>query len=118
MSTTYCRLVNGNTIYAAITDADAAGNNIVNTYATKSEVAAVEAVPSVGSSDDGKVLQASYDSGTGTGSYEWTTPPTVDEVPAVTSSDDGKLLAATYSGGTGSYGWSTVSIPTIGTVTI
>jgi hypothetical protein len=116
MSTTYCRLVNGNTVYAAISDADAAGNNIVNTYATKTELQAVESVPDVTSSDDGKILQATYSGGEG--SYAWTTPPSADEVPDVTSSDDGKLLKATYTGGTGSYAWETVSIPTIGTVTI
>ena len=116
MSTTYCRLVNGNTVYAAMSDADAAGNNIVNTYATKTELQAVESVPDVTSSDDGKILQATYSGGEG--SYAWTTPPSADEVPDVTSSDDGKLLKATYTGGTGSYAWETVSIPTIGTVTI
>lgn len=116
MSTTYCRLVNGNTVYAAISDADAAGNNIVNTYATKTELQAVESVPDVTSSDDGKILQATYSGGEG--SYAWTTPPSADEVPDVTSSDDGKLLKASYSGGAGSYAWETVSIPTIGTVTI
>lgn len=78
----------------------------------------VEEVPTVTSNDDGKVLQASYDSGTGTGSYAWTTPPKVDEVPDVTSGDDAKLLKATYSGGTGSYAWETVAIPVIGTITI
>ena len=118
MSTRYARTINGDTIYAAISDADAAGNNIQNTYATKSEVQAVEAVPGVTSGDNGKVLQASYDAGTSTGSYAWTTPPSVDEVPAVGSGDDGKLLQATYSGGAGSYAWSSVAVPTIGTVTI
>lgn len=116
MSTTYARTINSNSIYAAITDGDSAGNNIITTYATKSEVQAVEQVPAVGSGDDGKVLQATYSGGTG--SYAWTTPPSVDEVPAVTSSDDGKLLAASYSGGTGSYAWSSVTVPVIGTVTI
>lgn len=116
MSTTYARTINGNTIYAAIADADANGNTIDTTYATKGEVQAVEAVPDVTSSDDGKVLQATYSGGEG--SYAWTTPPSMDEVPDVTSSDDGKLLKASYAGSTGSYAWETVSIPTIGTVTI
>lgn len=133
MSTTYARTINGNTIYAARSDADSAGNSITTTYATKSEVQAVDAVPDVGSSDDGKVLQASYSGGQG--SYAWVTPaaPTVDqsynasstnaqsgtavaqaiagisvdEVPDVTSSDDGKVLQATYSQGAGSYAWTT-----------
>lgn len=114
MSTTYARTINGNTIYAALADADSAGNNISTTYATKAELP--EGVPDVTSSDDGKILQATYSGGEG--SYAWTTPPSADEVPDVTSSDDGKLLKATYTGGAGSYAWETVSIPTIGTVTI
>lgn len=68
MSTTYARTINGNTIYAAISDADAAGNNIQNTYATKSELP--DGVPAVTSSDDGKVLKASYTGGTGSFSWE------------------------------------------------
>ena len=69
-------------------------------------------VPQVTSSDDGKVLTASYNSGTGTGSYNWVTPatPSVDEVPAVTSADDGKVLTASYAGGTGSYDWASLGI--------
>lgn len=94
----------------------------------------VDEVPAVTSSDDGKVLTATYSGGTG--SYSWATSsvpsskplvagsnititdgandvtiaatvPAVDEVPAVTSSDDGKVLTASYSGGTGSYSWQT-----------
>lgn len=116
MSTTYARTINGNNIYAAIADADAAGNSITATYATKSEVQAIDEVPAVTDQDNGKVLQASYSQGEG--SFAWATPPSVDEVPDVTSGDDGKLLKASYAGSTGSYSWETVSIPTIGTVTI
>ena len=60
-------------------------------------------VPTVGSTDNGKVLTASYSSDTG--SYSWESLPSVDEVPTVTSNDNGKVLTATYSGGTGSYAW-------------
>lgn len=116
MSTTYARTINSLNIYAAICDADAEGNSITSTYATKGEVQAIDDVPTVTDQDNGKVLQAAYSQGEG--SYSWVAPPTVDEVPSVGSGDDGKLLAATYSGGQGSYGWSSVSIPTIGTVTI
>lgn len=116
MSTTYARTINGNTIYAAIADADAAGNSITTTYATKSEVQNIDEVPAVTDQDNGKILRASYSQGEGT--FAWATPPSVDEVPAVTSADDGKVLAASYSGGTGSYAWSSVAVPTIGTVTI
>ena len=62
-------------------------------------------VPTVGSSDDGKVLTADYTGGTG--SYSWESLPSVDEVPTVTSEDDGKVLKASYSGGVGSYSWQT-----------
>lgn len=97
----------------------------------------VDEVPSVGSSDDGKVLTASYSGGTG--SYSWVTPSSggtsdytdltnkpsinnvtlsgnkttsdlgIDEVPAVGSTDDGKVLTAIYSGGAGSFAWATPS---------
>lgn len=54
---------NGGTADKAITDAN--GNNIVNTYATKTEL--VKAVPSYGTTDAGKALTVSS-GGTGT---EW-----------------------------------------------
>ena len=63
MSTTYARTLNGNTIYAAISDGDGAGNSIINTYATKSEVQAIDEVPAVTDQDNGKILQASYSQG-------------------------------------------------------
>lgn len=116
MSTTYARTINSLNIYAAICDADAEGNSITSTYATKGEVQAIDDVPTVTDQDNGKVLQAAYSQGAG--SYSWVTPPSVDEVPPVVSGDDGKLLKASYAGSTGSYSWETVSIPTIGTVTI
>jgi hypothetical protein len=81
MSTTYARTINGNTVYAAICDADAEGNTITTTYATKGEVQAVEAVPAVTDSDDGKLLAAYYTAG-GTGGYGWATVsiPTIGTV--------------------------------------
>ena len=141
MSTTYARTINGNTIYAALADADSAGNSITTTYATKTEVGQVRQVPASTSSDEDKVLTVNA-----SGTPEWATPATiyvdqnynasstnaqsgtavaqalatisVDEVPDVTSGDDAKLLKATYSGGQGSYAWATVAIPVIGTITI
>ena len=141
MSTTYARTINGNTVYAALADADSAGNSITSTYATKTEVGQVRQVPASTSADEDKVLTVNS-----SGTPEWVTPATVtvdqsynssstnaqsgtavaqalatisvDEVPDVTSSDDAKLLKATYSGGQGSYAWETVAIPTIGTITI
>lgn len=141
MSTTYARTINGNTVYAALADADSAGNSITTTYATKTEVGQVRQVPASTASDEGDVLTVNS-----SGTPVWSTPATVtvdqsynasstnaqsgtavaeaistisvDEVPDVTSSDDAKLLKATYSGGTGSYAWETVDIPVIGTITI
>lgn len=49
-------------------------------------------VPPVESTDDGKVLTASYSEGTG--SFEWATPEAPQsELPAYTTSDDGKVLS-------------------------
>lgn len=80
MSTTYARTINGNTMYAAICDADAEGNTITTTYATKGEVQAVEAVPDVTSSDDGKLLKASYAGSTGSYAWETVSIPTIGTV--------------------------------------
>lgn len=76
MSTTYVRTVNGNTIYAALADADSAGNSITTTYATKSEVGQVRQVPASTSSDEDKVLTVNS-----SGTPEWVTPAatTVDQ---------------------------------------
>lgn len=80
MSTTYARTINGNTVYAAICDADADGNTITTTYATKSEIQNIDEVPAVTSADDGKLLAASYSGGTG--SYGWSSVsvPTIGTV--------------------------------------
>ena len=108
-----------------------AGSNITLTEHTNDFTieATVDEVPAVTSSDDGKILKATYSGGSG--SYAWSAEPTVDqtynasstnaqsgtavagaiaaisvdEVPAVTSSDDAKVLTATYSGGVGYYAW-------------
>ena len=58
-------------------------------------------VPTVTSNDDGKVLKASYDSGTQQGSFRWDSAPS--GVPSTTSSDEGKVLGVTNS--TGTLGW-------------
>lgn len=128
MPTTYANSINNNPIYAERAEKDAAGNTISSTYATKSELPS--GVPAVTSSDDSKVLKATYSGGVG--SYAWETEsggvtdvevdgtsvvsggvasitmPT-ELVPTVTSSDDGKVLKATYSGGVGSYAWAAES---------
>jgi hypothetical protein len=69
MPTTFANSINNNPIYAARADADAAGNTISTTYATKSELPS--GVPAVTSSDDAKVLKATYSGGVG--SYAWET---------------------------------------------
>lgn len=68
MSTTFANSINSNPIYADRAEKDAAGNTIATTYATKSELP--DGVPAVTSSDDGKVLKASYTGGTGSFSWE------------------------------------------------
>ena len=69
MSTTYANSINSNPIYAERAEKDAAGNTISTTYATKSELPS--GVPAVTSSDDSKVLKATYSGGVG--SYAWET---------------------------------------------
>ena len=70
MPTTFANSINSNPIYAERAEKDAAGNTISTTYATKSELPS--GVPSVTSSDDGKVLTADYTGGVA--SYSWETP--------------------------------------------
>lgn len=69
MSTTFANSINSNPIYAERAEKDAAGNTISTTYATKGELP--DGVPAVTSSDDSKVLKASYSGGVG--SYAWET---------------------------------------------
>lgn len=109
MSTTYARTINSNYIYAQRADQDEDGNNIKSTYATKSEippgvtvdqsynasstdaqsgtavaqaVGAVDAVPTVGSGDNNKILTATYEGGAG--SYAWAAAPAVPTIGTVT----------------------------------
>ena len=69
MSKTFANSINSNPLYAERAEQDASGNTITTTYATKSEVSAVDGVPDVTSSDNGKVLKATYENGSG--SYGW-----------------------------------------------
>ena len=69
MPTTFANTIDGNDIFAKRAECDAAGNDLSTTYATKSELP--DGVPAVTSSDDNKVLKASYSGGTG--SYSWQT---------------------------------------------
>lgn len=68
MPTTFANTIDGNDIFAKRAECDAAGNDLSTTYATKSELP--DGVPAVTSSDDGKVLKASYTGGTGSFSWE------------------------------------------------
>lgn len=66
-------------------------------------------LPSIGSTDGGKVLTASYDAEAG-GSASWQDPP--ESVPEVTSGDGGKVLTAHYNVETGgSMSWDTPEAP-------
>jgi hypothetical protein len=56
-------------------------------------------LPSIGSSDSGKVLRSWYDSEEGYGYSRW---DTIASVPSSTASDNGKILTCT---GRNSYGW-------------
>lgn len=67
MPTTFAAQINGDDIYAKRAECDAAGNDLSTTYATKSEIP--DGVPAVTSSDNNKVLKASYSGGVA--SYSW-----------------------------------------------
>ena len=94
MPTTYANSINNNPIYAARADADAAGNSISSTYATKSELPS--GVPAVTSSDNDKVLKATYSGGTG--SYEWASNPPANAI-ILTSSSTWSDFHTPYSAG-------------------
>ena len=78
MPVTFANKIDGNDIYAKRAECDAAGNTLSTTYATKSELP--DGVPAVTSSDDGKVLKASYTGGTGSFSWESESGGTVTDV--------------------------------------
>jgi hypothetical protein len=100
-------------------------------YSDLSGTPTINNVPAVTSSDDSKVLKASYSGGVGSYSWESESGGTVTDVevdgtsvvsggvasitmptelvPTVTSNDDGKVLKASYSGGAGTYSWQTES---------
>ena len=69
MPTTFANTIDGNDIYAKRAECDAAGNDLSTTYATKGELP--DGVPTVTSSDNNKVLKASYSGGVA--SYSWQT---------------------------------------------
>lgn len=84
MPTTFANTIDGNDIYAKRAECDAAGNTLSTTYATKSELP--DGVPAVTSSDDGKVLKASYTGGTG--SFSWETESGGAQVQSDWTEDD------------------------------
>ena len=69
MPTTFANTIDGCPIYAKRAEEDQSGVNIEQNYAKKTEIP--DGVPSVTSSDDGKVLKASYSGGQG--SFSWQT---------------------------------------------
>ena len=68
MPTTFANTIDGNELYAKRAEQDKNGNQIDTTYAKTSDIP-TDVVPAVTSSDDGKVLKASYSGGQG--SYSW-----------------------------------------------
>lgn len=60
-------------------------------------------VPSVGAGDDGKVLKATYNSSTSTGSFAWDSAPS--GVPSTTPSDVGKVLGVLAGTGGQTLNW-------------
>ena len=70
MPTTFANTIDGNELYAKRAEQDKNGNQIDTTYAKTSDIP-TDVVPAVTSSDDGKVLKASYSGGQG--SYSWQT---------------------------------------------
>ena len=70
MPTTFANTIDGNELYAKRAEQDKYGNQIDTTYAKTTDIP-TDVVPAVTSSDDGKVLKASYSGGQG--SYSWQT---------------------------------------------
>ncbi|MBO7471035.1 MAG: hypothetical protein J6T78_04125 [Bacteroidaceae bacterium] len=118
----YDDLLNKPTIPAAVTvdqTYNASSSNPQSGTAVAEAVAAisVDEVPTVTSSDDGKVLKATYSGGTG--SYDWESPPTEKNLVAgsnvsITSSGDNVTIAATNT----TYTFSTGLTNSSGTVTV
>lgn len=109
MSQVFADSINGDPIYATRAEQDKNGVDISTYYAKLADLAAIafsgsyndltdlptiSNVPAVTSSDDGKVLKASYSGGTG--SYSWETA--TSGLPASTAQDAGKLLGVDNNG--------------------
>jgi len=94
MPTTFANTIDGCPIYAKRAEEDQSGVNIEQNYAKKTEIP--DGVPSVTSSDDGKVLKASYSGGQG--SYGWENESGGGGLPPSTSTDEGKVLTVDSSG--------------------
>lgn len=118
----YDDLVNKPSIPAAVTvdqTYNASSSNPQSGTAVAEAVSAisVDEVPAVTSSDDGKILKATYSGGTG--SYDWESPPTEKNLVAgsnvsITSSGDNVTIAATDT----TYTFSTGLTESSGTVTV
>ena len=116
MSKTFANSINSNPLYAERAEQDASGNTITTTYATKSDVSAVDSVPDVTSSDNGKVLKATYENGSG--SYGWESevkkPIVAGANITITNNTNDVTIAATDT----TYTFSTGLTNSSGTVTV
>ena len=118
----YDDLVNKPSIPAAVTvdqTYSSSSTNAQSGTAVAEAVAAisVDEVPAVTSSDDGKILKATYSGGTG--SYDWESPPTEKNLVAgsnvsITASGDNVTIAATDT----TYTFSTGLTDNSGTITV
>lgn len=120
MSQVFADSINSNPIYATRAEQDQNGVNIDQYYAKKTEIPSVPVtdvtvdgtsvvsngtavitmptalVPDVTSSDDSKVLKATYSGGVG--SYSWQTESGGSGLPPSTSTDEGKVLTVDSQG--------------------
>ena len=106
MPTTFANTIDGNPLYAARAVADAAGNDIQTTYATKSEI-----------------VNADWDAVSGAPGYIENKPVIPEGVPAYTAAEEGKVLGVVEVSGSPALDWvqgggsSDVFLATYGTTT-
>lgn len=77
---------------------NATSANAQSGFAVAQALSGTGQVPTVSSTDDGKVLKATYDSTTSTGSFAWASAGS--GLPSTQSTDEGKVLGVTDAHGT------------------